>query len=159
MRISPVCDFDEYVGVAALGRAPDFASQRYNKCCRSMSYVYDYHILYTRLEVWFCSTLPTAISSAVAMLLISHPRIAQVGPQAPPAPPLRYARNALRCGAGPSCGLPGQSAAAVNRRRTYKCGCGFDRRSRPRGDFYYFFATSIDTSTRDPCRAVRVVPL
>jgi PAS domain S-box-containing protein len=37
-----------------------------------------------------------------------------VGPQVPPAPPLRCARNALRYGAGPSYGLPGQSATGVN---------------------------------------------
>ena len=45
------------------------------------------------------------------------PRIAQVGPQVPPAPPLRCARNALRYGAGPSYGLPGQSATSVNQGR------------------------------------------
>src|SRR6266849_2451396 len=44
--ISPVGEFDEHVGVAALGRTPDSASERYNKRCRSMSYVYDYHIPY-----------------------------------------------------------------------------------------------------------------
>ena len=38
-----------------------------------------------------------------------------MGPQAPPAPPLRCARTALRYGAGPSYGLPGQSATGVNR--------------------------------------------
>ena len=38
-------------------------------------------------------------------------RIAQVGPQEPPAPSLRCARRALRFGAGPSDGLPGQSGA------------------------------------------------
>ena len=43
------------------------------------------------------------------------PRFAQVGPQAPPAPPLRCAQTALRYEAGPSYGLPGQSATGVNR--------------------------------------------
>jgi hypothetical protein len=38
-------------------------------------------------------------------------RVAQVGPQEPPAPSLRCAPRALRFGAGPSYGLPGQSGA------------------------------------------------
>jgi len=60
------------------------------------------------------------------------PRIAQVGPQAPPAPPLRCARTALCYGAGPSYGLPGQSATSVNCRRGPTCrqkSADFDRRS------------------------------
>jgi hypothetical protein len=39
------------------------------------------------------------------------PRLAQVGPQGPPAPSLRCAQRALRFGAGPSYGLPAQSRA------------------------------------------------
>ena len=97
-----VREFREYVRMAALGRTPNFASERYNKCCHSMSYVYDYHILCPRPERWVCSALLMAVSSAVATLLTSHPRIAQVGPQAPPAPSasLRAKRAPLR-GRGP----------------------------------------------------------
>jgi hypothetical protein len=46
MRDSPVRQFNQRLRVAALGCAEDFASERYNKCCRSMSYAYDYHMLY-----------------------------------------------------------------------------------------------------------------
>lgn len=44
-------------------------------------------------------------------------RIAQVGPQEPSAPSLRCPLRALRFGAGPSYGLPGQSRAP--KRSTY----------------------------------------
>src|ERR1700676_3383695 len=58
----------------------------------------------------------TRLSERPSLSLVAPhvPRIAQVGPQVPPAPPLRCARNALRYGAGPSYGLPGQSATGVN---------------------------------------------
>src|SRR5260221_10662561 len=56
--------------------------------------------------------------------------------------PLRSAARETRsaAGAGPSCGLPGQSATALNR-------CGPD--GIRAAHFYYFFATSINTSTQD----------
>lgn len=37
MQMSAIREFDEHIGVAALGCAEGFASERYNKCCRSMS--------------------------------------------------------------------------------------------------------------------------
>jgi hypothetical protein len=37
MRISTVREFDEHVSVAVLRCTPDSASERYNKCCRSIS--------------------------------------------------------------------------------------------------------------------------
>jgi hypothetical protein len=57
-----VSEAQQQVAMAGLRRAEGRASKRYNRRCRSMGYVYDYHIFCASPGDWLCSTLLMAVT-------------------------------------------------------------------------------------------------